>query len=494
MGRGDVMYLCDQLIKRYRQMPIPVRAAGWFFVCSFLQKAISSITTPIFTRLMSPAEYGQYNVFHSWMGIITIVVSLYLCGGVYVQGLVKYEDVREEYSSALQGLSFLLVLAWTGIYLLFRDFWNALFSLNTVQMLTMLSMIWTSTVFGFWSANERVDLKYRRLVAITVFVLLAKPLIGIYFVLHAQDKVTARIIGTAMVQLFAYSWMFFAQVRRGRKIFVWKYWKHALMFSLPLIPHNFSMIVLNSSDRIMISQMIGDDVAGIYSLAYSISLIMTMFNTALQQTLEPWRYRKQKENRQEDMANMTYSTMILIAVLNLLLIAFAPEIVRIYAPNDYYDAIWVIPPISMSVFFAFMYDFFASFEFYFEKTKYIMVATSVGALLNIVLNYVFIPIYGYYAAGYTTLVCYIVYAVAHYLFMKNICKEYLDNKKVYSVRILCFISMVFMGAGFALLFLYQHFVIRYSLILFFVGVLALRRKKALAYLKKLMRFRTESNC
>ena len=149
MGRGDVMYLCDQLIKRYRQMPIPVRAAGWFFVCSFLQKAISSITTPIFTRLMSPAEYGQYNVFHSWMGIITIVVSLYLCGGVYVQGLVKYEDVREEYSSALQGLSFLLVLAWTGIYLLFRDFWNALFSLNTVQMLTMLSMIWTSTVFGF---------------------------------------------------------------------------------------------------------------------------------------------------------------------------------------------------------------------------------------------------------------------------------------------------------------------------------------------------------
>lgn len=488
------MSLYGRLIKYYRRIPVEIRAAGWFFVCSFLQKAISAITTPIFIRLMSPTEYGQYNVFHSWRSIITIVVSLYLYGGGYVQGLVKYEDEREEYSSALQGLGLLLMLAWTGIYLWFRDFWNTLFSLNTVQMLAMLLMIWTSTIFEFWSAHERVDLKYYRLVVVTVFVLLAKPLIGIYFVCHTQDKVTARILSLVLVQVVAYLWMFWVQVRSGRKIFVWKYWKQALMFNLPLIPHHLSRIILNSSDRIIISQMIGDDVAGIYSLAYSISLIMTMFNTALQQTLEPWRYRKQKENRQEDIANMTYSTMILIAALNLLLIAFAPEIVRIYAPNDYYDAIWVMPPISMSVFFAFMYEFFVSFEFYFEKTKYIMVATSISALLNIVLNYIFIPIFGYYAAGYTTLVCYIVYAVAHYLFMKKICRKYLDNKKVYSVRILCIISIVFMGAGFALLFSYQYFVIRYSLILLFVGVLAYKRKKVLAYLKKLMRFRKESNC
>ena len=93
------------LLKKYRGIPVQVKASFWFLICAFLQKGISMLTTPIFTRLLSTAEYGQYNVFNSWLSIVTIFVSLDLAAGVYTQGLIKFEPERKVYSSSLQGLT-----------------------------------------------------------------------------------------------------------------------------------------------------------------------------------------------------------------------------------------------------------------------------------------------------------------------------------------------------------------------------------------------------
>ena len=168
----------------------------------------------------------------------------------------------------------------------------------------------------------------------------------------------------------------------------------------------------------MIDRMVGESEAGIYCLPYSVIMIMTLFSTALSQTISPWMYQKIKNKSIGDLDSVAYPSMIIIAVVNILLILFAPEIVRIFAPSEYYDAIWVIPPVAMSVFFMYVYDLFAKFAFYYEKTGYIMLASVVGAALNVLLNWIFINKYGYTAAGYTTLVCYVAYSIAHYIMMK----------------------------------------------------------------------------
>lgn len=163
------------VINKYKMLPIQVRASFWFLICAFLQKGISMISTPIFTRLLTTQEYGQYNVFNSWLGIITIFVSFSLAGGVYAQGLVKFEKERNIFASSIQGLTMTLFLFWTIIYLLFHDFWNYLFNLTTVQMIAMLIMIWTTSVFNLWSNDQRVDYKYKALVIITLIVSMLNP-------------------------------------------------------------------------------------------------------------------------------------------------------------------------------------------------------------------------------------------------------------------------------------------------------------------------------
>ena len=76
----------------------------------------------------------------------------------------------------------------------------------------------------------------------------------------------------------------------------------------------------------------------------------------------------------------------------------APEVISFMAPNRVLRAIWIIPPVASSVFFMFLYNLFANIEFYFEENKFIMVASVLGALLNIGLNYYLIPLFGYIVA------------------------------------------------------------------------------------------------
>lgn len=472
-------------------MPVQARASLWALVCGILQKGIAVITTPVFTRLLTTAEYGQYNVFNSWLQIITIFVSFNLMAGVFLQGIVKFENDRRTFASSLQGLSLTLAVGWTGIYLAFHDFWNGLFGLTTVQMLAMLVEIWVTAVFNFWAAEQKNEYKYRALVAVTLTFAVLSPVTSIIFVLNSEDKVTARILGGVLIGFIVYLPLFIAQMKRGKRFFSARYWKYGLLFNLPLIPHYLAQVVLTSSDRIMIERMVGDDEAGIYSLAYSLSMLMLVVTNALFQVLTPWGYRKIRDRQEKELAPVAYLSMLGIAGLNLLLILLAPEAVKIFAPPEYYEAIWIIPPVAISVFFIYSYDWFAKFAFYYEKRFFTTVASSVAAALNIVLNYVCIGRFGYIAAGYTTLACYIIYTTGHYIYMLRVCNKFCDGVRPYSLGKLLAIAVCFTAAGLAALLTYNHPIVRYSVLGAALVLCAVFGKRIIAAAKKLLALRKE---
>ena len=467
----------NKILDKYRALSIQAKASLWFLICAFLQKGIASLTTFIFTRLMSQEEFGKFGVFCSWMGIISIFVTLNLYYGVYSQGLVKFKEERSVFSSTMEGLVLTLCLAYTLVYLLFHRFFNGLFHLTTIQMLALLTMTWTSAVFNFWAEEQRVEFKYKAIIAISLVMSIIKPLLCVILVVCSEDKVTARILGLAMVDIICCSVLFVVHFRRGATFFSKKYWLYALGFNLPLIPHYLSATVLSSADRIMIEDMTGSGNAGIYNLAYSVALIMTMLNSSLMQTLSPWIYQKIKDNCIRDIEKIAYTTLILVGAANITLILFAPEVVRIVAPSEYAGAVWAIPPVIMSVYFMFSYDLFAKFAFYHEKTFFIMIASVIGAALNVLLNYLLIPVFGFIAAAYTTLLCYMIYSVAHYLFMRKVCRECCNGVMPYKTKILFMITAAFMLLGFAFMATYLNTWIRYGIVMVFAVVCVIFRDR-----------------
>ena len=470
--------IISKVSKNYRQLSSPVKSAFWFTICSFLQHGISVITTPIWTRLFSAEDFGKYSIFISWKSILAVFITFNLTAGVFTRGLLKYEEHQDDFISSMEGLLSCITFFYLALYFLFRTFWNDFFELDTTLILCMIAMLWVETIFGFWAAREQFNYRYKKLITITLVMSLVNPITGIISVLMVpNNKVEARIITMTVLQVVVYTGFFITQFFRSKHFFNLSFWKYAFFFNLPLIPHYLSQTVLNSSDRIMIGKMVGEREAGLYSLVYSVAMILAMLNTSIQQAFNPWLYRKIKAAEYDGIGKTSYTILSIVAFVNLIFILFAPETVRIFAPAEYLEAVWAMPPVTMSVFFMFMYSLFADFEFYYEKTIFIALASVFGAILNILLNWFCVPRFGYIAAGYTTLICYALFVAAHYYAMRIICQQKIGNQKIYKPQIIVSISFVFMVLGFAMIPLYSYSIIKYLLFGTAILMIFLFRKK-----------------
>lgn len=467
------MYI-SRLFSSYKNLSIQIKATLWFLICLFLQKGISFIATPVFTRIMSPSEFGAYNVWISWFGVATVIVSLNLFCGVYTSGIIKYSNDRKIYSQSLVSLNFVLCLSWLFLYLIFDNYFNALLGCSNIQMLCMIFLIWTSSIYSFWASEQRVDLKYKQMVCVTLLLSISKPIVCFFLVINFSDKVTARIVGVLITEAVICTPLILHYISKEQRFFNLTYWKYALFFNIPLIPHYLSQVIITNSDRIMISYFDSDKSAGIYSLGASVAQVVSVFCTAFFMSIEPWLYKKLKNGEIENISTVAYTTFSIIGILNLMLIIMAPEAVKLFAPFEYYEAIWIVPPLACGIFFSFQYTFYAVFEFYYKKTHLIALATFVGAFLNLIGNYFFIPVYGYQAAAYTSLLCYIVYALMHYIFMRSLCiKNYKVN--VYSLKAILTLSLSFIMLACLFMLCYSYEYLRYSLFILLCLIIVIKR-------------------
>ena len=163
--------------------------------------------------------------------------------------------------------------------------------------------------------------------------------------------------------------------------------------------------------------------------------------------------------------------------------ALAPELIRVFATSEYYEAVWIVPPVAASVFFMFFYNVFTTFEFYYEKTVFVMIASVLGAVLNIILNYYGIKKFGYLAAGYTTLICYILFGVAHYIFSMHVLKVKTGNNQVFSTFWLVVLSAVVLLGMFCMTLTYQFTGLRYSILALMIVVFVACREKIIDLIK-----------
>lgn len=114
------------------------------------------------------------------------------------------------------------------------------------------------------------------------------------------------------------------------------------------------------------------------------------------------------------------------------------------------------------------------------------------AILNIILNAIFIPIFGYYAAGYTTLICYVSYAAAHYLCMRHVCRTYGHDVNCFNWKILLAIYGGFFVCGFGLVIVYRYPIVRYSIIILTFLCVIVFRKKLWGFIQRIRALRKET--
>lgn len=462
-----------KIIKKYNSISVQAKAAIWYTVCNLLQKGISLIAVPIYTRILTPEQYGSYTVFLSWLEIFEIVATFRLSWGGFMVGLTKYDTDRDRYTSSVQGLGFTVTSIALLIYLAIPKIIDRVTGMSFGLTLLIFALLYTMPSITFWSARQRVEYRYQAVVAITMTSSILIPILGVAAAVTIDHKEYAVIGARVIVQGVIGLVLLFANCHKHFCFFHKEYWQRSLRFNVPLLPYYLSTVLLNSSDRIIIQNLVGKAQAGIYGVAYSASMVMSLFNSSINSSLQPWLFVKFKQKQYKDIPPVINSLLILVAGLNLMLIAFAPEAIAILAPPQYAEAIWVVPPLAASVFVMFFYQHFVNVEFYFEDSKIIAIASIGSAILNVFLNFLLIPVMGYLVAGYTTLASYLVFCFAHYMFMCGICKKNGCPTNIVNIRQMLLIMATFFALMALLAFGYTVTPIRYIflvVLLLFVGV------------------------
>lgn len=454
-----------KLLIKYHSLKVQQRAMLWYTFANILIKSIALLSTPIFTRLMTTGEYGTFTIFQSWLNILIIISSLNMFQGGYTKGILKYKDDVDGYTSSSLALTMLITIGWSIVYVFFTKQLNAFFGLSSVLMIIMFFNLLVMPAFEFWAAKLRFEYKYREFVFASIIISFSSVLLGIILVVLCQSKVEARALADLIARLVICGWIIFNIFNRGKCLYKKQYWIFNLKFNIPLIPHFLAFYILNQSDRIMISKMVGNTQAAYYSVAYTISMMMNLIINALNNALTPYIYISINDKKEKEIQSSTAPLYFLITLLCIITMVFAPEIITIFAGHRYADAVYVVPPIAASVYFIFVYSMFSTIEYYYQKTAKIALATSISAILNLVLNVYFIKIFGYYAAGYTTLFSYMMLAMMHYIFYRAIVNSKLGkNVSIFNMKIIIGCSVLVLAVMVFMLSVYKYILIRYSII------------------------------
>lgn len=450
---------------KYTNLSKPVKASLWYTVCNILNKGIALFSTPIFTRILTEEQYGTFSIFQSWYGILIIFTSLNIFLGGYQKGLLLYKNDVEGFTASQLSLTSTITIVFFFIYLFNVSFWTSVFELPPHLMAAMFIELLTIPAMEFWSVRERFDFRYKKYVIMSMMMNVLSIGCGILAVLNTEYKVEARVFCDVFAKTMFSGALFILIMAKGKTFFNWKYWRYALAFNLPLIPHYLSNYVLSQSDRLMIGRMVGNSQAAFYSVAYTISTMMLLITSAINNSLTPYIYKMLDSGEHGNVKKVTKMLIMLVAGLCIVTMAFAPEVIMIFAGQRYMDAVYVIPPIAASVFFIFLYSLYSNIEYFYEKTGCIAIATCVSAVLNLILNYIFINLFGYYAAGYTTLVCYICLAFMHYFFYRKVLKQV--NGKVielYDEKLIIVFVIITLAVMLVMVAIYKMIIVRYMMI------------------------------
>ena len=472
-----------KIIKKYKDMNIIIKATFWFMFATIIQKAINFITMPIFTRIMEPSEYGLYTMYISWLNIFSIFTSLKLDGSVFNKSMSKFKNDRDGFIASIQIETLFLTLFCAIIYLIFHKFFNSLTEMSTTLMLLMFLQLLFQPSYTFWMLKQRYEYKYISFMLITIISAILSTTIGIIYVLSVtNNKGYARILPFAIIQIILGIVFFIINNIKGYKKIKFDYIKYVTIFNLPLIPHYISHYILDQLDRIMIQKMVNLTKTAIYNSAYTIAMILKIVTDSFIAAITPWYYDR-LEKKEYDKIKKIFIPIFSITMLFITsFILVTPELFKIILPEKYYESIYVIPPVSISIVFLMMYSFFSLPEFFFESTKFSMYMSLIGAVMNFILNYIFIKRYGYLAAGYTTMICYLFFALSHYWYSnkilnKNIKEVLFSQHKVY---LICFISILVATIS---PFIYKYIILRLIIILIIATILFANKKKIVNYYK-----------
>lgn len=431
------------------------KSGVWYLLSTIILKAISFITIPLFSRLLTTSEFGIFSIYNTWASILTVILSLNLS---YSIGRAKfdYPDDLDRYIGSMHLLSLINTTIVIFIVTVTRVDVAGLLGLAPQYLVFVYLYILFEPAITYHQIAFRYQYKSKENVIISFVISLGSIICSFAFIYLLFDNAMARIVGS-LVPVVILGFIFWIDILKKKTVTInQKYWKYGLALSIPLIFHKLSLHLLSQADRIVINNYCGSSDTGIYSLVYQYGSIISIIMTAVSDAWLPWFHDMMDINNYQEIKRKVKPLLEIACTMGLVSVCISPEMVMILGGVKYMSGIYVAPPVILGVVTQYMYTQYVNIEMNLKRTRIIAVSTMIAAVINIGLNLLFIPIYGFVAAAYTTLAGYMILFAIHCFNIKIIYKvQVYDDKHLF---VLLFLTVII---GLLVQFTYSSYTIRY---------------------------------
>jgi O-antigen/teichoic acid export membrane protein len=400
-----------------------VKSGLWYTFANFFIKGMVVFSIPIFTRLLSTADYGIVAVFNSYTDIFAIILGLAL-GQASQRGKIEFKDDFENYLSSIALLSLIVFVFFYVFLFIFSKPIQNLLEIKSLLYHFMIFQAYFTFTYRLYTGKLVLEYKYKTYSILAMIISVVTILASIYLIkkIFLDEKYYGRIFGTGSFYIVIGIAALLFLLSKGKNRINLKYWKAALVISVPYVFHNVSGIINAQFDRIVINKYIGASPTGIYSFAYNVGMLVTVLWQSMNTAFNPYFFDKieKKRNQLVLIASKVYRDVFTLSFIVILFIS--PEIVKLLANENYWGGLYIVPLIFLALYFQVLISFEAKIEYANKMTFLTPIGTTISALINVILNIIFVPRYGYIAAAVTTVISYIVLFIYHFIVTKYLVK------------------------------------------------------------------------
>lgn len=446
---------------------VVAKAGIWFTICNFLFRGMSFITTPIFTRLLTKEELGNYSNLASWIAVLIVITSFDLSTSI-IRSKIEHEDDIDSYIWSILSFSTIFTLILYAAVIIFKEPVSAFLQMDMKYVHLMFLYFLTTPAYSMLITKHRAFYRYKLFVLITAIMTVCSTGLSLLLVICMDDKLLGRAIGQYAPSIVIGAVIFIYLAVSGKKIKM-KYWKYAIVICLPLVPHTLSIHLLSSSDKIIITKIAGSEYSATYSVASNVYQILSILLSSMNHAWTPWLFENMHHKNYDEIKKFSRVYVVLFIAAAVVLMLVGPEMIWIFGGKNYKDSVYCLAPLLVGCIFQFVYTMLVNIEFYSKKTVGVAFATAIVAAVNIILNLIFIPMYirySYVIAAYTTLVGYVLLFILHYLLVKR-----LGYNKVFDIKLFSILLMMSIGVLFVMNMLYKTTIIRYLMLLIYTSLI-----------------------
>jgi len=451
-------------------------------------RLLNYLLVPLYTLVLPAAEYGKVSEIYAWVAFLIVLLTFGMETAFF-----KFINAKEDKAEVFRN-SFLTVIGFNVVFLISvllfsQHIANAmLYSEHSVYIILLAIIVSIDATSALPMAKLRAEKKAKKFAVIHFVAIAVNIALNLIFLYGFFDKahpeegvlfiLIANLVSSLIKPLGTYKDYIGLKLRYSSELA-----REMFTYALPLVIAGFAGIINETIDRAMLKHVLynrggltlreAETQLGIYSACYKLAMIVTIFLQAYRYAAEPFFFAQEKEKDSKQMYAKIMNYFVAFVCLVFIMVSLNIDVFKHFIRSEeFWVGLGVVPILLMANVF---YGIYLNQSIWYKlsgQTKYGAFIAIGGGLVTILINLIFIPIYGFWASAWATLIVYASQMLASYFLGQ---KHYPINYNLRKFALYLGLALLLFLVGFTVnldpgFFSWNKFIFHNGLVLLYIFV------------------------